>query len=126
LYEELCLRRWPGNVRELLQLSRQLLAVHGFEPVLRRSHLSDALSTPKQEEQARVPSQAEPAQKFATRREHDVSRLQEALHRTSGNVTRAAESLGISRQRAYRLLEGRDRNVSRAGGTSGGSDDASD
>ena len=39
------------------------------------------------------------------RRTSDLHRLREALERTGGKVKAAAEAIGISRRRAYRLLE---------------------
>jgi transcriptional regulator of acetoin/glycerol metabolism len=41
------------------------------------------------------------------RRDHDLQRLASALLQTQGNVASAAALLGFSRQRAYRLLDGR-------------------
>ena len=37
----------------------------------------------------------------------DFAELLEALRASAGNVVRAAQSLGISRQRAYRMMQGR-------------------
>jgi two-component system response regulator PilR (NtrC family) len=43
LVEALCLYDWPLNVRELLLLARRLLALHGHEPVLKRTHLPERM-----------------------------------------------------------------------------------
>jgi transcriptional regulator with PAS, ATPase and Fis domain len=91
LIERLVLHDWPFNVRELLQLARRLAVLQGAESVLRAQHL------PREMTQADAPSQATPSVNSAS--------LLEALRNTGGNVTRAAAQLGISRQRAYRLLE---------------------
>jgi len=37
----------------------------------------------------------------------DLERLVDALRASNGNVARAAQTLGISRQRAYRMMQGR-------------------
>ena len=104
LIEALCVYDWPSNVRELEQLSRRLLAVHGLEPILKRSLLPAELL-------ACLPSAPEsipPAgRESSERRDHDLQRLVAALRKTRGNVASAAALLGLSRQRAYRLLAGR-------------------
>ena len=41
------------------------------------------------------------------RRQHDLARLVRELKQNGQNLARAAESIGVSRQRAYRLLDGR-------------------
>lgn len=105
LIEALCVHDWPCNLRELEQLSRQLLAVHGLEPMLKRSLVPAELL-------ARLPSNSESIPPLSNgdasdRRDHDLQRLAGALLQTQGNVASAAALLGFSRQRAYRLLDGR-------------------
>jgi DNA-binding NtrC family response regulator len=106
LVECLLLYDWPGNVRELEQVARQLQALHSGEPVLRRSHLPSFVQdvVPAAEAEAAAPPGA---REVKTRRESDQKRLEHALRETGGNVTRAAELLSFSRQRAYRLLKGK-------------------
>jgi transcriptional regulator of acetoin/glycerol metabolism len=99
LYERLCLHPWPGNVRELEMLARQLLAVHGLEPTLRRSHLPELLRPQNVASNELVEG--------AERNEQDVAEFTRALSGAAGNVTLAAERAGISRQRAYRLISSR-------------------
>jgi transcriptional regulator of acetoin/glycerol metabolism len=41
------------------------------------------------------------------RGEHDLERLKRELEKNGGNVSAAASAIGISRQRAYRLMNGR-------------------
>lgn len=105
LVESLCVYDWPSNVRELEQLSRQLLAVHGLEPMLKRSQLPAQLLArlPPTSESIPPPANGEQCE----RREHDLQRLAVALRKTQGNVASASALLGFSRQRAYRLLDGR-------------------
>ncbi|HTA93357.1 MAG TPA: sigma 54-interacting transcriptional regulator [Polyangiaceae bacterium] len=104
LVECLCLHDWPGNVRELEQLARQLLAVHGLEAMLKRSFLpAELLSPTLAGRDSTIPQPLE----FAERKGHDQRRLALALKQAGGNVTAAAALVGFSRQRAYRLLNGR-------------------
>ncbi|HWO08235.1 MAG TPA: sigma 54-interacting transcriptional regulator [Polyangiaceae bacterium] len=93
LIESLCLYAWPGNVRELELVARRLLAVHGAEPVLKRRFLPEHVTEP-------VSASAAAAGPL------DLERLAAALRRASGNLTKACAELQISRQRAYRLLDG--------------------
>lgn len=101
LLEHLLLEEWPGNVRQLELLTRRLLALHGRERVLRRSHLDEA--------EARVSQPPVLARKSAHRRatpaeaNDDLLRLREA-YAVHKNLSLAAREAGISRQRAYRLL----------------------
>jgi transcriptional regulator with PAS, ATPase and Fis domain len=94
--ERLCLHPWPLNVRELEAVANRLVVLHANAPVLGAEELS-ALLGPSTSPAPRTltHSSAEDTewQKFRT-----------ALAAKRGNVVRAAESVGISRQRAYRLL----------------------
>jgi transcriptional regulator with PAS, ATPase and Fis domain len=97
VYERLCQYDWPDNVRELELLARQLLDVHGLEHRLQVSHLPPSLV-------AREKRAAEPRDPTESRDQHDLRHLKASLSKTEGNLLRAAELAGISRQRAYRLL----------------------
>lgn len=87
---------WPGNVRELLnRLQRALVVADGAELT---PHDLDLVKA----EHATVESSAElPAGDSADER----TRLRLLLARHSGNVSRAAEELGLSRQAFYRRME---------------------
>jgi transcriptional regulator with PAS, ATPase and Fis domain len=102
LYESLCLSDWPGNVRELELLARQLLAVRGFEPLLRRSHLPESMLRALDGNGASTDAGSQ-----VDRNQRDLANLAAALKSSGGNVQRAATMVGISRQRAYRLIGGR-------------------
>jgi transcriptional regulator with AAA-type ATPase domain len=102
--ERLLLHSFPGNVRELWLLVGRLLALHGHEPTIKLGMLPDSLRT------ATVPVRSESSvPPTADRREHDLKRLAIELRRHDGNVARAAAAAGISRQRAYRLIQTRKR-----------------
>jgi len=103
LVEALLTYDWPLNVRELVLLVRRLLAVHGHEATLKRSMLPErvlgAMRTGSQP--LATPARASTADDVA------FDRLVDALRQHAGNVSRAAQALGITRSRAYRLLEAR-------------------
>jgi transcriptional regulator with PAS, ATPase and Fis domain len=101
LIEALCLHAWPENVRELELLTRRLLAVYGHEASLKRQHLPAELQALTEDLGANRRSSAPPTD----RREHDLARIKQELSRNGGKVKAAADALGISRQRIYRLLE---------------------
>jgi transcriptional regulator of acetoin/glycerol metabolism len=102
LLEALMLHEWPGNVRELELTAKRLLLLHGHEPALRRSMLPE-LARNAVKSAATRPSHAP----NRTKSEHDSARLAAELRANGGNLARASEAVGISRQRAYRLLSGR-------------------
>jgi len=131
LVEQLCLHDWPFNVRELDLLVRGLLVLHGHEPVLRRSFLPEHIidrsgartktstgPVARPSDSALQPAPNTPEYHRA-RRDRELAELTEALRAHNGSVARAAAAVGISRQRAYRLME--------AGGVGGaGANDADD
>jgi DNA-binding NtrC family response regulator len=83
---------WPGNVRELENcLTRAVVLATG--DVIRPEHLG--LTT-----RARAPVES-----FPTLEQMEAELLARALASTEGNRTRAAELLGVSKPRLYRMLE---------------------
>jgi len=112
LIEALCLYNWPQNVRELELVTRTLLAVHGHEATLRRQHLPPKLAALCEDRGPTIRSALAPVE----RRQYDRSRIELELQNNGGNIKAAAEALGISRQRIYRLLEGTRSNGSSAAG----------
>jgi transcriptional regulator with PAS, ATPase and Fis domain len=115
LVEQLCLYDWPFNVRELDLLVRRLLLLHGHEQELRRSHLPERMvssSQPAANDEtvatsavaAAVPVPNTP-EAHRARREKELASLIEALRVHKGILARAAAAIGISRQRAGRLME---------------------
>lgn len=106
LVERLCLYDWPFNVRELALLVKRLLVLHGTEGQLKVKHLPQRLRG--EATQASLPgSVPTPASAEADLEAPDLASLVEALRASNGNVARAAQTLGISRQRAYRMMQGR-------------------
>jgi len=97
--EVLCKYPWPGNVRELENLVEMLLA-YGKSPLIRITDLPERIT-----EGAALP-------KKATIGDDDVFTLKEAerklivnaLAKTKGNKSHAAQMLGISRKSLYKKL----------------------
>ncbi len=104
LVEALLLYDWPLNVRELVLLVRQLLAIHAHEPTLKRAMLPPRIVAAPG---AATPSRRTPPARAPTDDDDAIDRLVNALRQHDGNVSRAAKALGISRSRAYRLLDTR-------------------
>ena len=108
--ERLCLHDWPFNVRELLLLVRRLLVLHAGESTWKASYLPARigdLSVPR----IAATSQPLPRPQASVVKDGPVEPVElpalvTALRASGGNVARAAAMLGISRQRAYRLMEG--------------------
>ena len=101
--ERLCVHDWPFNVRELVLLVRRLLTLHAHAPTLRAEHLPARIGG------VEPPSAAPPETSAGARAPAETVELPAllgALRTASGNVARAAAMLGITRQRAYRLMEG--------------------
>jgi transcriptional regulator with PAS, ATPase and Fis domain len=108
LAEALTLHDWPLNVRELLGLARKLLLTHGGEPVLKRSHLPEGFAANKAGAGAGAAPAGEPARPASARRpiddEAEFTALVAALRANGNRVAKAAQAIGVSRARAYRLL----------------------
>ncbi|HWA73457.1 MAG TPA: sigma 54-interacting transcriptional regulator [Polyangiaceae bacterium] len=102
--ERLCLYDFPFNVRELALLVKRLLVLHGAEPVLKLQHLPPRVRGEAKLDASKEPEAAAP---LASEEVPELGKLLEALRATGGNVARAAQTLGISRQRAYRMMQGR-------------------
>jgi len=100
--ERLSVHDWPFNVRELVLLVRRLLTLHAQVSTLRAEHLPARIGGA--ETPAPLPGVA-PAGRAAPETV-ELPALLGALRTAGGNVARAAAMLGITRQRAYRLMEG--------------------
>ena len=97
--ERLCCYRWPLNVRELGLLARKLLALHGREKVLKRSHVPELVDGPGLGAAEAVgPDQVRPAglvlapDELAERRQ-----IVRVLEDCAGSQTEAARRLNLSR-----------------------------
>lgn len=119
LSERLSLHDFPGNVRELSSLARRMALEHPRQRPLGLRQLPPdfVLAAPMDAGMgegpaldASGPAPGHAAPDAADAREAERARmraaLREALQAHGGVVARAARALGISRQRAYRLLDG--------------------
>jgi transcriptional regulator of acetoin/glycerol metabolism len=104
LVERLCIHDWPFNVRELVQLVRQLLVLHPSDSLLRAQHLPARIGMPAAEASVAV-GKGNPRAAHASVEPLELPTLLSALRAAGGNVARAAAMLGITRQRAYRMME---------------------
>ncbi len=85
---------WPGNVRELQHIiERAVILCEGNLLQPADFHLSDALLTPRQTPQT------------LNLFDHEKKLIAEALERYQGNISKAAEALGLTRAALYRRME---------------------
>jgi two-component system response regulator AtoC len=100
--EKLCCHRWPLNIREVSNLAKRVVALHGHEKILKRSHLvalmGGAQPAKEADRGAAEVAEASPASASLTPAERDDrQRIIDVLDRCAGNQTAAAKLLNISR-----------------------------
>jgi DNA-binding NtrC family response regulator len=105
--ERLCCHRWPLNIRELTKLANRVVALHGDEKILKRSHLAalmgDSHSAAKSDPAA---PDTKPAPGGLTPAERDErQRIVDVLERCAGNQSAAARILKISRSTMVERLK---------------------
>jgi two-component system, NtrC family, response regulator GlrR len=98
MVERLCLYDWPCNVREMVLLLLRLISLHGEEERLRSAHLPPRMLPADLDNRTTSPVLPQSSGL-------DVPLVLDAVREAGGNMTRAADRLGISRERAYRLLD---------------------
>ncbi len=87
---------WPGNIRQLEMVLRAALAMReGGESLLGLDHLSDSL----------LDELTASTRQASSIRENELKLIRDTLDRHQGNVSAAAEALGISRATLYRKLK---------------------
>jgi transcriptional regulator with PAS, ATPase and Fis domain len=102
--EALLLYDWPFNVRELVQLGHRLAVLHGSESELRLDHLPERITSGRAVPEDR-PSVVARLLERRPSNDQILDALVLALRTHRGNVSRAAAQVGISRQKAYRLMK---------------------
>jgi two-component system, NtrC family, response regulator GlrR len=98
MIERLCLYDWPCNVREMVLLVLRLIALHGDEDRLRSAHLPGRMLPRDLDNRTTAPV-------LPLGPVLDVPGVLAAVREAGGNMNRAAQRLGISRERAYRLID---------------------
>lgn len=99
LVEWLCVQPWPQNVRELEWLARSMVALHDDAAYLSFEHLP-----PQYSDANTAPPVAPGTEADGDESREMFERLRKALDENGGVIVRAAEALGITRQKAYRIL----------------------
>jgi transcriptional regulator of acetoin/glycerol metabolism len=107
LLEALCLYPWPQNIRELVQLAHRLATLHVGDPRLLLKHLEDRFCQGLVGQTERRFMTLDQSEAAPRRDDVDCESLVKQLRIFEGNVARAATAAGLSRQRAYRLIERR-------------------
>jgi DNA-binding NtrC family response regulator len=121
LVHHICLYDWPSNVRQLLNEAQRLATLFADQAILHAAHLSAEIREATDESQAtksasaagqlaKAPASAvaqHPSRRgrWLERNMTLLSALLSAVDRHQGNLTEAAQAVGISRQKAYRLLQ---------------------
>jgi len=103
--ERLCAYDWPFNVREVVLLARRLSALHGADTCLRADQLPAYFSGTGAKSQ-KEPGGSPTAPLRISAEPIEFPALIAALRASQGNIAQASAMLGISRQRAYRLMQG--------------------
>jgi transcriptional regulator with PAS, ATPase and Fis domain len=90
----------------LVLLVRRLLVLHEGASTLTAEHLPERMLGAESPNLNRGSDAQRSAQAPAKSESVDLPALISALRASGGNVARASAALGITRQRAYRLMEG--------------------
>jgi len=98
--EALEVHAWPGNVRELRNLIERLVIMNPHS-ILERRHLPSFLFR----NDARRKSLMEPTTLQQARAAYERDFIMRKLEENQGNITRAAESLGLERSHLYRKMK---------------------
>jgi DNA-binding NtrC family response regulator len=106
LVERLCVYDWPFNVRELVLLAQRLRVLCGDRLSLELKDLPGHLQGQPPPADPRAPERAAAPGPALASETVELPALLMALRSSGGNVAQAATLLGISRQRAYRLMQG--------------------
>jgi len=106
---------WPGNVRELRNVIERALILEDSDQITTEYLPGSLLQAPRLDQTSHVSAQFVLPNQGISLDEAELSFVRQAIERSGGNQTRAAELLGISRdQLRYRLKKLEDAQVATA------------
>ena len=105
--KELIKYHWPGNIRELKNIIERL-SIFSDDDIISDSNVKDVLSNSEVRNPAPAHFSNLPKESNGTvlskYEDYEQNRLLQALQESRGNKTKAANMLGISRPKLYRIL----------------------
>jgi two-component system nitrogen regulation response regulator NtrX len=100
---------WPGNVRELRNVIERVLILNPKTQQIEAKHLPMLVqrtdTSARGEGNARTPNRDDTTTLQQAREAYERDYILKELDRSHGNVTRAAESLGLERSHLYRKMK---------------------
>ncbi len=100
---------WPGNVRELRNLVERVLILNPKAQRIERKHLPMLVYREGKKDGAALVAAAGRGEEFATlleaREAYERDYILKKIDETHGNMSRAAEALGLERSHLYRKLK---------------------
>ncbi|HEX6836582.1 MAG TPA: sigma 54-interacting transcriptional regulator [Polyangia bacterium] len=106
LVEAALLRPWPGNTRELINaVTAAAHLARGQDNRVMAQHLGEGVGTALGSLLAPNAGTAPAGATAPAAEDAEVARIRQALEREHGNVTRAAEALGLHRTQLRRLVD---------------------
>ncbi len=97
---------WPGNVRELRNLIERVLILNPKAQRIERKHIPPLVSREAARDSAKSASRGEEFSTLLEAREaYERDYILKKLDECGGNVTRAAEALGLERSHLYRKMK---------------------
>jgi PAS domain S-box-containing protein len=95
---------WPGNIRELQNIVERLIILND-ENIIKLEHLPKNITDTYSENTSDAPSQTETSLKELVPINEEALMIEEALRKTYGNKSAAANLLGISRGTLYNKIK---------------------
>ena len=96
---------WPGNIRQLKQWIERAVLINPEQAILDLEHLQPSVESPRPALTPECDDDGLPAVGAMTIDEIEHAMIEKSLRHHDGNISRVAESLGLSRAALYRRLE---------------------
>lgn len=96
---------WPGNVRELRNLIERVLILNPKAQRIERKHIPPLVSREASRDSAKSVRGEEFSTLLEAREAYERDYILKKLDECGGNVTRAAEALGLERSHLYRKMK---------------------